>query len=264
MRVSAASDVGQLRTTNQDAYCAVDLRPAWEGHAFAVADGLGGHVAGELASATALMTFLDAVRDVVEQSDRHARLTQVLVAAIRTANAAVARAGRGAGQPAQVASGGGQAGPAQVGMGTTLTAVLLNRDSLAWGHVGDSRAYLFRDGALRQLTRDHSVVAELVRQGRLSADEAAVHPQRNVLTSALGMPALAEIDSGHAELHPGDALLLCTDGLFNLVAPAELERTVADASERPDEWHALAPRLIELANRRGGPDNITLVAVLAP
>lgn len=258
MRISAASDVGRVRTTNQDSYCAVDLRPAWDGHAFAVADGMGGHMAGEVASAVAVMTFLDAVREHLARADGEASLAQAIIAAFHAANAAVATA------DPPPAAGAGKTNHGQPGMGTTLTAVLVNGQALAWGHVGDSRAYLFHAGELRQLTQDHSVVGELVRQGRLSAVEAAVHPQRNVLTSALGMPTLEQIDNGRAELQPGDALLLCTDGLSNLVGPQELAKAVRDASGSPDDWDTLAARLVELANRRGGHDNVTLVAVMVP
>lgn len=260
--------MGRVRATNQDSYCAVDLRPAWEGHVFAVADGMGGHVAGEVASAVAVMAFLDAIRERLAQESGDAALPQAIVAAFQAANAAVATADP---PPAVSAArtrggraGGLRNGRGQSGMGTTLTAVLVNGNTLAWGHVGDSRAYLFQAGELRQLTQDHSVVGELVRQGRLSEVEAAVHPQRNVLTSALGMGALERIDNGRVELQPGDALLLCTDGLTNLVAPRELADAVREASRSPDAWDGLAPQLVALANRRGGHDNVTLVAVIVP
>src|SRR6266508_4001901 len=180
----AATDVGRVREGNEDAYLVDDTMGL-----VAVADGMGGHRAGEVASATAL----EALRAAVTSG-------RPLRESIQDANEAVFTKSL--------------TDTSLRGMGTTLTAgTLASGGTLLVGHVGDSRAYLLHDGELKQVTVDHSLVEELVREGRLTADEAAVHPQRSIITRALGVDASVEVDVYPVELATGDVLLFCSDGL---------------------------------------------------
>ncbi|HET6495610.1 MAG TPA: PP2C family serine/threonine-protein phosphatase [Thermoleophilia bacterium] len=223
-RYTALSDIGLHRKTNEDA---VVVAPPL----YAVCDGMGGAQAGEVASALAAETLAAGVADGLS-----------LLAAAEAANAAVfARA---------------QSDSAHAGMGTTLTAVLLDADTGHFVHVGDSRAYLWRDGELTQVSDDHSLVAEMVRGGRLTEEEAAVHPHRSVLSRALGTEATVRLDEFVVDLHAGDVLLLCSDGLSGPVeAPA-----IARALSLGDVDEA-GRTLINEARRQGGPDNITALVL---
>jgi protein phosphatase len=223
-RYSALSDIGLHRKTNEDA--AVAAPPL-----YAVCDGMGGAQAGEVASALAAETLAAGVADGLS-----------LPAAAEAANAAVfARA---------------QGDSAHAGMGTTLTAVLLEADTGHFVHVGDSRAYLWRDGELTQVSDDHSLVAEMVRGGRLTEEEAAVHPHRSVLSRALGTEAAVRLDEFAVDLRVGDVLLLCSDGLSGPVAAPAMARALSlrDVDEA-------ARMLIQEARRQGGPDNITALVL---
>ena len=226
-----ASDTGRVRQGNEDAVLAVD-------GLFAVADGMGGHRGGDVASRLALQTL---------QESFVSAATEVLVDAVQEANHAVVA----------------QAGDDDElkGMGTTLCAMALvdadGRDTVAVVNVGDSRLYLLSDGALTQITEDHSLVATMERQGRLSRAEAAVHPQRNILTRALGIDTAVLVDSWEIVPVVGDRYLICSDGLFNEVDDNRLAATLrrlADPAEAARE-------LVRLANESGGRDNITCVIV---
>jgi serine/threonine protein phosphatase PrpC len=232
VRHGAATDVGLVRQHNEDSWFA-------QSPLFAVADGMGGHEAGEVASSMALETL---GRDAGEPP-AGADTGEWLAATVRGANEAVFEHGSLRG--------------GMLRMGTTLTAAYVTPDAIWIAHVGDSRAYLLHDGQLRQITDDHSLVAEWVREGRLSADEAAVHPQRSVITRALGIEDTVAVDVVRIVPALGDRLLLCSDGLTGPVddeAIAEVLTHVANPS------HA-AERLVELANEGGGEDNITVVIV---
>ena len=218
--------VGLVRTDNEDAFL---LAPPL----FAVADGLGGHQAGEIASSLAIETLLAAAP---RQADAKA-----LGRAARRANAAVIEAAK--------------TGRGRSGMGTTLTAAMIDGTKIAVAHVGDSRAYLLHLGTLEQLTEDHSMVADLVRQGRLSAEEARTHPNRSVITRALGSDPDMLADTFEVEASPGDRLLLATDGLTGLVEDADIERMLGSA-HTPAE---AVDTLIDAALSAGGHDNITVV-----
>lgn len=221
---SAQSDIGLQRKTNEDTVVAAPPL-------FAVCDGMGGALAGEVASGIAADVLEAAVSEGFE-----------LTTAAQRANAAVyARA---------------QEDTAHAGMGTTLTALLLDDAVGRIVHVGDSRAYLLREGELTQITADHSMVAELVRTGRLTESEAATHPHRSVLTRALGTEAEVQLAEYAVDLLPGDVLLLCSDGLSGPVSAATIARSLAAADA--DE---AARHLIREARRRGGPDNISVVVV---
>jgi protein phosphatase len=222
-----ATDRGRVRDGNEDAYL---LEPSLS--LFAVADGMGGHRGGEVASATAVATLRARVREGVALPD-----------AVRAANEAVlARAA---------------ADPELRGMGTTLTAALGDGSGLTLAHVGDSRAYLWRDGALHQVTADHSLVADLVREGQITAAEATVHPYRSVVTRALGVEDDLEVDMVPLALAPGDRVLLCSDGLPTMVPD---DRIAAVLAAEADPTRA-ANTLVDLANEAGGEDNVTVVVI---
>ncbi|HEU5418115.1 MAG TPA: PP2C family serine/threonine-protein phosphatase [Streptosporangiaceae bacterium] len=228
VRYAMKSDVGRSREENEDsAYAGPRLQ--------AVADGLGGHAAGEVASATAIETL--------SPLDAEIAPGELLAALERAVRAADSRLHDMIG-----------ANQALAGMGTTLTALLWSGRQLALAHVGDSRAYLLRDGELTQISRDHTVVQALLDDGRITPEEALSHPQRSMVLRALGSPS-AEPDLQLLEARAGDRYLLCSDGLYDVVPAAEISRVLA-AAVTPE---AGAAELVDLANAGGGPDNITCV-----
>ncbi|MCP2014248.1 protein phosphatase [Deinococcus sp. HSC-46F16] len=232
LRSGLLTDVGRQRRTNQDAALALDLP---HGGLYAVADGMGGHAAGELAANLAL--------DSLSQHYLEGRGAppERLAGAVQAANLAVLRHAVGE----------------YAGMGTTLLALLVDRGAALIAHVGDSRAYLLRGGELHRLTEDHSWVAEQVRLGHISEEEARHHQWRSVVSNALGGEERVRLELFGLPLHAGDRLLLCSDGLSGVVAePALLELLLpAQPPER------VARTLIDAANDGGGPDNITAVVV---
>ena len=222
------TDTGRQRNANEDAYFA---RPP----VFAVADGMGGAQAGEVAARLAAESF-DAVQRGEESPEAYLR------AIANTANARIHRLA--------------QADSARSGMGTTLTAALVEGGEVSFAHVGDSRAYVFRGGELKLLTSDHSLVEELRRQGRLTDEQAEDHPQRSIITRALGPEREVEVDTMTHQARPGDVYLLCSDGLTTMIAEDRIAATLADAESLDDA----VSRLVREANEAGGRDNITVVA----
>jgi protein phosphatase len=223
-RHAVRTDIGLHREANEDA--AVALPPL-----YAVCDGMGGARAGEVASGLACSTLgarVAAGDDVVD--------------AARAANAAVYDA---AADDESLA-----------GMGTTLTAMVLDGDLARFAHVGDSRAYLLRDGELRQVSVDHSVVGQMIRDGELTVEQAAVHPMRSILTRALGTEPSVEVDAYELALRAGDVVLLCSDGLTGMVPDERIQRGL-----RHDDPEESAGELVRQARRGGGLDNITVVVV---
>ena len=238
MRLStfAGTDVGRTRSGNEDSYfCGRTV--------FAVADGLGGHQGGEVASAAAVEPLADLDgRDFATPAEA----AEALAGAIAEANSAILE--RAA------------ADPSLWGMGTTVTAAAVAGDLLQLAHVGDSRAYLLRDGTLDQRTTDHTVVGELVRRGRLTPAQAAIHPERSILTRAVGLDPRIPVDTPDPiDLHPGDQVLLCSDGLTEAVRDPQITEIL---STQPD-GNAACTALIDAANNAGGPDNITVVLLRA-
>ncbi|MBW8481804.1 Stp1/IreP family PP2C-type Ser/Thr phosphatase [Actinomadura parmotrematis] len=229
IRYAARSDVGMLREGNEDS--------AYAGtHLLAVADGMGGHVGGEIASAAAI--------DALRRLDTDLPANELLAAlehTVRTANDDLHRIV--------------ESDPALQGMGTTLTAMLWAGDQVALVHIGDSRAYLLRDGSLFQITHDHTLVQSLVDEGRISPDEAASHPQRSLLLRALDGRSEVEPDLSLREAKAGDRYLLCSDGLSGVITAETIFQVLTEVDE-PDQ---AVRQLIDLANRGGGPDNITCV-----
>jgi len=226
-QIASVTDTGRRRRHNEDSYvCEPPL--------FAVADGMGGAQAGELASGLAA----SALRDDSERLGGEQRVDEL----IQEANRRVYE------RQSQDAS--------ASGMGTTMTVALVEDGQVAIGHVGDSRAYLIRDRALEQLTEDHSLVAELVRSGKLSPEEAEGHPQRSVITRALGTDPDVDVDTFSIEAKPGDLFLLCSDGLTSMVDDDTILREV-ERNRR--DLKGAAKALVRAANKGGGEDNITVI-----
>jgi serine/threonine protein phosphatase PrpC len=221
------TDTGRQRRDNEDnAFVRAPL--------FVVADGMGGAQAGEVASALAVEEFQ---QDLPDEGSAEQRLTT----RIREANRRIYELSRVEHEHA--------------GMGTTLTAVLLDDDTLAVAHVGDSRAYIFRDGELGRLTQDHSLVEELVRQGKLTEEQAAEHPQRSIITRALGIEVDVEVDTWTYQVRAGDVVLLCSDGLTSMIDEDQIVRILGGTSSLAQA----GDQLIDAANEAGGRDNITVV-----
>lgn len=225
---AGGTETGLVRAGNEDAYL---VAPPL----YAVADGLGGHLAGEVASTIAIDTLLDAAPRAAD--------CKALGRAARVANAAVIEAA--------------ESGRGRSGMGTTLTAAMIDGTRIALAHVGDSRAYLLHFGQLERLTQDHSMVADMVRQGTLTEAESRVHPNRSVITRALGSDPNMVADAFEVDAAPGDRLLLATDGLTGMVEDARIAELLGAA---PSPADAVAS-LIEEAMEAGGSDNITVVVV---
>jgi protein phosphatase len=223
-----ATHTGRKRRHNEDAYV---LQPPL----FAIADGMGGARAGEVASRLAAAALQSGEVD----GNGKERVTALIQAANR-------RVYERSSQDAEVA-----------GMGTTMTVALVEDGTVTLGHVGDSRAYVLRDGELEQLTDDHSLVAELVRGGKLSAEEAEHHPQRSVITRALGTDPDVDVDTFTVEAEDGDVFVLCSDGLTDMVGDDEIGEVLAGSRENLKE---AAEELVRRANKAGGQDNITVVA----
>jgi serine/threonine protein phosphatase PrpC len=229
MRIGAKTDKGRVREQNEDSY-------GYKGNLFLVADGMGGHQAGEIASAIAVETILDldfGVADIGAELEK----------GILKANEAILEEVNHR--------------PEMTGMGTTV-AVLLIRDQTAFiAHVGDSRIYHYARGVLTQLTEDHSLVAELVKNGEITEDDAKTHPQRNILTQALGSRGDLNIEFLALEIQPGEKFLLCSDGLYGMVDRDGIEAIL----KLNEDTQELAEKLVEQANENGGSDNITVLIV---
>ncbi len=221
------SDTGRQREANEDSYFS-------RSPLFAVADGMGGAQAGEVASKVAVEAF-EAIRGDEYPPEELLRSTAQL------ANKRIFDLAQG--------------DSSRSGMGTTLTAAMVHGDEISFGHVGDSRAYVWRDRKLKQITNDHSLVEELRRQGRLTRDQAAEHPQRSVITRALGPEPKVKVDTMTFQARPGDVILLCSDGLTTMLADEDVAAILA----REGDLKRTARRLIRAANDRGGRDNITVV-----
>ncbi|MHB8468409.1 MAG: Stp1/IreP family PP2C-type Ser/Thr phosphatase [Gaiellaceae bacterium] len=226
---SAVSDTGRKRRRNEDAY--VVAPPL-----FAVADGMGGAQAGEVASKLAAAALEETDPGTIAGPER-------LEALIQEANRRVHERST--------------ADPATSGMGTTMTVALVAETKVIIAHVGDSRAYLVRGGKLEQVTEDHSLVNELLKSGKLSPEEAETHPQRSVITRAVGTDPDVDVDSFTVETQEGDVFLLCSDGLTDMVDDDGI-LDVVDKS--PEDLDRVTKSLVSAANRGGGEDNITVIA----
>ena len=226
VHVGSATDIGQVREGNEDSYLVV-------APLYAVADGMGGHRGGEVASSLALET----VQELFERQEG------TLADQVAQANRAVYDRS--------------QSDRSVSGMGTTLTAALVDGDTVHLVHVGDSRAYLVRDGQLKQLTEDHTLVRRMVMEGEITPEEAETHPHRSILTRALGVDESVQVDEGDVRIESGDRLLLCTDGLTGMVPEDQITEIILGSTD-PQE---AVDRLVKVANRAGGIDNITAVVL---
>jgi protein phosphatase len=239
LRLGARTDLGQVRENNEDKFDFIEPEDpavlARKGRIFAVADGMGGHSAGQIASELALKVFIRTY-----YADSSADVEASLVRAVQAANSYVVDVAR--------------AIPGRSGMGTTLTAAVVRDDDLFIAQVGDSRLYLLRSGAIQQITEDHSWVAEHVRRGTMTPEEAEVSPHRNVITRSLGGAPEVEPDIFAVKIEVGDRYLLCSDGLNGMVADAHLLEVGGAHSPSVAAWN-----LVELANEQGGKDNITVL-----
>lgn len=224
------SDIGKVRQHNEDFWT---FDPP---HLAIVADGMGGHAAGEIASrmaARSVMLFLHEQTAVDEK---------VLRVSLEKANDIVYREA--------------QSNKEYNGMGTTMILCYEVDGILYWAHVGDSRLYLCRDGKLHQITQDHSFVGELERSGQITKEEAVMHPKRNLLMRAIGADSEIEVDTGILPIFDSDVILMCTDGLTNMVAETEIVEIIEMYRNNIKQ---AVERLVEVANRNGGNDNITIV-----
>jgi serine/threonine protein phosphatase PrpC len=226
-RTAGLSDPGRKRRRNEDAYV---LQPPL----FAVADGMGGAQAGEVASRLAI--------EALKEHDSAGEGVERVAALVQAANRRIwERAGEDA---------------SAQGMGTTMTLAFVEEAEVAIGHVGDSRAYRIRDGEVEQLTDDHSLVGELMRSGKLSPEEAEAHPQRSVITRALGTDPDVDVDTFSVDARPGDVFLICSDGLTTMV---DEEAILEEVERNRGDLDGAAKALVRRANRGGGEDNITVV-----
>jgi PPM family protein phosphatase len=226
---SAASDTGRKRRRNEDSYV---IAPPL----FAVADGMGGAQAGEIASKLAAAALEDTDSGALSGEDRVTSL-------IQEANRRVYERSN--------------EDPNASGMGTTITVALVEDSGVTIGHVGDSRAYRYREGSIEQITEDHSLVNELMKSGKLSPEEAETHPQRSVITRALGTDPDVDVDSFTVDAHVGDVFLLCSDGLTTMVDDDDILGVI---ERYHDDLDRATKSLVSAANRGGGEDNITVIA----
>ncbi len=237
MIVGALSDVGKVRDINEDSYSISEENYSL----FIVADGMGGHNAGEVASSIAVDNIKNHISEYVSSNMEEKLIKGIIYEAFNKANKEIYKQG--------------QEDPLYDEMGTTTTLVLKIDSTLYIGHVGDSRAYLIRGGSIEQITQDHSLVAELVRSGSITELEAMKHPQKNLITRALGTSKDIKVDIFNINFNSTDILILCTDGLSNFVDKYEIEKVALEIKD----INEVCKKLVSMANKRGGYDNITVL-----
>lgn len=241
MKAFARSDIGMIREMNQDNYFISD--PNDEIKLFIVADGMGGYKGGEVASALAIESVKSYIKNNFEETNREKeKILDLIKNAIEYANMVVYERSKEVEE--------------LNGMGTTLDVVIIQSGRLYIGHVGDSRVYRLRKDFFRKLTTDHSYVEQLVRQGNITKEEAYNHPKKNMLTKALGCTAFVEPDVMVKGFQKDDILLMCTDGLTNMVRENKICEIIKENPENACEV------LVNKANENGGQDNITAVIIL--
>lgn len=240
MKIVAKTDIGLKRSSNQDSYAAGELHGsvAWA----VVCDGMGGAAGGNVASSTAVKIISERISSSYRPGMSSNSIRNMLTSAIEAANISVYDIS--------------ESNDELNGMGTTVVTALVSDGIVCVANVGDSRAYILSNGELRQITRDHSFVQEMVDTGRLTPDEAKEDPRKNIITRALGVGKNLRIDFYEEALAEGDVLLLCTDGLTNYIEPEEIYELTGDS-----KFYEYAERLVNRANTNGGGDNITVVTV---
>ena len=244
VKFAGKSDKGLLRRQNEDAFCIIggtDDSPL----ILVVADGMGGHLAGDIASQTAIAVIRESIAATPLDAESDELIDARLMDLVQTANDMIYEKSR--------------TEPGCYGMGTTLIIAVIASGKLTIAHIGDSCAYYLRDGAMTKITIDHSYVEELVRTGTLTREEAARHPKRNVITKVVGCVGKVSADLYRVDLQDGDRVLLCTDGISKMLTEHEIADAIMAASD-PDE---ICGALIAKSNNKGGLDNITVLVYLS-
>jgi len=236
MKIGFATDVGKVREINEDSLFVDE-----DTGLFIVADGMGGHQAGEVASEMAVKAISLSIKENLSNNNK---ILSMIKDSISRANNEIFNKSI--------------KNPQLNGMGTTVVIGLLNKRKFYIANVGDSRAYVIRDNPIKQLTEDHSLVANLVKTGQITTEEAKVHPKRNIITKALGTAEEVKPDITSINIKKGDYILLCTDGLTDMLRDEDIKEIVLSSKETDEKCKAL----IALANEKGGRDNITVVLIL--
>ena len=240
MKIVAKTDKGLVRSSNQDAYAVGELpgEVAWA----VVCDGMGGEAGGNIASALAVKVISEKITSAYNEKMRDASIKNLLDSAICAANIEVYDMA--------------YSRPDLQGMGTTVVAVIVRDKTAFIAHAGDSRAYIVSDDTIQQITTDHSLVQNMVDRGEITAEQAQHHPKKNLITRAVGVEKRIDIDFSEIDLNDNETLILCTDGLSNFVTNKEMIDDIKDG-----QYYAFADRLVKRANKNGGGDNITVVAI---
>lgn len=238
MKIVARTDVGLLRDNNQDAYAAFELTES--AALTVVCDGMGGAAEGALASSRAIRSIKELIADRYFDGMSDLSVKSLMISAIENANSGIYELSL--------------ANPDCAGMGTTVVAAIIANGYVYVAHAGDSRAYKISDGSLIQLTTDHSVVQRMVENGEITKEEAKDHPDKHIITRALGVDETIKVDFCQEPFEDGDKLILCSDGLTNYVSGEDILRLTEDGC-----YYDYANRLVNLANQNGGGDNITVV-----
>lgn len=240
MKIVAKTDKGLIRSSNQDAYAVGELpgEVAWA----VVCDGMGGEAGGNIASALAVKVISEKITSAYNEKMRDASIKNLLDSAISAANIEVYDMA--------------YSRPDLQGMGTTVVAVIVRDKTAFIAHAGDSRAYIVSGEIIQQITTDHSLVQNLVDRGEITAEQAQHHPKKNLITRAVGVEKRIDIDFSEIDLNDNETLILCTDGLSNYVTNNEMIDDIKDG-----QYYAFADRLVKRANKNGGGDNITVVAI---
>ena len=240
MKIVAKTDKGIVRDSNQDAYAVGELpgEVAWA----VVCDGMGGAAGGNIASALAVKVISDKITSCYNEKMRSASIVNLLDSAITAANIEVYDMAYSHSELS--------------GMGTTVVCAIVRDDEVFIAHAGDSRAYLADKDGIRQITTDHSYVQDLVDKGEITADQAEHHPNKNYITRAVGVDKTVKVDFDQLDFNDDEILILCTDGLSNYVTTEEFFEEISDG-----QYYAFADRLVKKANKNGGGDNITVVAL---
>ena len=233
------SDIGKLRANNEDAFYVNNEGPGPLSNLFVLADGMGGHNAGEIASKQAISSFCD----FITKNTGFMYKQDFLAEALAFANTKVHTDA--------------QSNPQLSGMGTTFSACTISENNLYYAHVGDSRIYIVKDGEIKQLTKDHSLVADLVTEGLISEEEAKNHPDKNVLMRAVGTDLQVIIDKGYYPLNGVDYVLLCSDGLTDMISDQKILDILQEGAEIPDKIDLLITAALEA----GGVDNISAIVM---
>lgn len=240
MRIVAKTDKGNVRDSNQDAYAVGEFSDGvvWS----VVCDGMGGAAGGNIASALAVKVISDKINASYRDQMRDPSIKNMLDSALTAANIEVYDFA--------------EAQPELRGMGTTVVCAIVRDNQAYIAHAGDSRAYVINNGNIKQITTDHSMVQDLLSSGRITAEEAEHHPNKNIITRAVGVDKSIKIDFEQIDLNDNDTLMLCTDGLSNYVSNEEITELMSDGKH-----YAFADRLVQKANSNGGGDNITVVII---